>query len=155
MGSLDVDSLFTSIPFEETINICTKMLYNNEDVIEGINKLVFKNILSLVPQESYFIFNNVFYKQKDGVAMRSPLGPNMANFFFSFYEISWLELCPKKFKPFFYRRYVDDIFVLFESAEHLSKFCNYFNTCHPSMSFSFEKEKNGKLSFLDIEVSRE
>ena len=87
--------------------------------------------------------------------MGSPLGPNMANFFLSFYEINWLELCPKEFKPVFYRRYVDDIFVLFELAEHLSKFCNYFNTCHPSMSFSFEQEKNGKLSFLDIKVSRE
>ena len=42
MGSLDVDSLFTNIPLEETINICTNLLYNNEDVIEGINKSEFK-----------------------------------------------------------------------------------------------------------------
>ena len=111
--------------------------------------------MSLVTQESYFIFNDVVYKQKDGVAMGSPLGPTMANIFLSFYEIKWLEQCPKEFKPVFYRRYVDDIFVLFESAEHLSKFRNYFNTCHPNMSFSFEQEKNGKLSFLDIEVSWE
>ena len=41
MGSLDVDSLFTNIPLEETINICTNFLYNNEDVIEGINKSEF------------------------------------------------------------------------------------------------------------------
>ena len=72
------------------------------------------------------------------------------NVFMSFYEIKWLEQCPKNFKPFFYRRYVDGIFVLFNSAEHLSKFCNYFNTCHPNMSFSLEQEKNEKLSFLDI-----
>ena len=38
MGSLDVDSIFTNIPLEETINICTNFLSNNEDVIEGINK---------------------------------------------------------------------------------------------------------------------
>ena len=63
--------------------------------------------------------------------------------------------CPKDFKPIFYRRYVDDIFVLFESAENLSKVRNCFNTCHPNMSFSFEQEKNGKLSFLDTKVSRE
>ena len=87
--------------------------------------------------------------------MGSPLGPTMANVFLSFYEIKWLEQCPVEFKPVFYRRYVDDIFVLFESAEHLSKFCNYINTYHPNMSFSFQQEKNGKLSFLDIEVSRE
>ena len=87
--------------------------------------------------------------------MGSPLGPAKTNAFLPFYEIKWLEQCSKEFQPVFYRRYVDDIFVLFESAEHLSKFRNYFNTCHPNMSFSFEQEKNGKLSFLDIEVSRE
>ena len=87
MGSLDVDSLFTNIPLEETINICTNLLYNNEDIIEGINKSEFKNLLSLATQESYFIFNDVLYKQKDGVAMGSPLGPTMTNFFLSFYVI--------------------------------------------------------------------
>ena len=155
MGSLDVDSLFTNIPLEETINICTNLLYDNEDVIEGINKSEFKNLLSLATQESYFIFNDVLYKQKDGVAMGSPLGPTMANVFLSFYEVKWLEQCPKEFKAAFYRRYVDDIFVLFESAEHLSKFRDYFNTRNPNMSFCFEQEKNGKLSSLDVEVSRE
>ena len=89
------------------------------------------------------------------MALGSPLGPTMANVFLSFYEVKWLEQCPKEFKPVFYRRYVDDVFVLFESAEHLPKFRDYFHTCHPNMSFSFEQEKSGKLSFLDVEVSRE
>ena len=109
MGSLDVDSLFTNIPLEETINICTNLLYNNEDVIQGINKSEFKNLMSLATQESYFIFNDVLYKQKDGVAMGSPLGPTMANVFLSFYEIKWLELCPKKFKPVF----IEDMLMTF------------------------------------------
>ena len=87
--------------------------------------------------------------------MGSPLGPTMANVFQSFYELKWLEQCPNEFKPVFYWRYVDDIFVLLESAEHLSKFHSYLNTCHPKMSFSFEQEANGKLSFLDVEVSRQ
>ena len=106
MGSLDVDSLFTNVPLEEAINICTNLLYNNEDDIEGISKSEFKNLLSLATQESYFIFNDVLYKQKDGVAMGSPLGPTMANVFLSFYEIKWLEQCPKEFKPVFSRRYL-------------------------------------------------
>ena len=115
------------------------LLYNNDDVIEGINKFEFKNLLSLATQESYFIFNDVLYKQKDDVTMGSPLGPTMANVFLSFYEVKWLEQCPEEFKPVFYGRCVDDIFVLFESVEHLSKFRDYFNTCHPNMSFSFEQ----------------
>ena len=91
MGSLDVDSLFTSIPLEETINICTNLLYNNIDVIEGINKSEFENLLPLATQELYFMFHDILYKQKDGVAMGSPLGPTMANVFLSFYEMKWLE----------------------------------------------------------------
>ena len=138
MISLHVDSLFANIPLEETINICTNLLYNNEDVIEGIKKSEFKNLLSLATQESYFIFNDVLYKHKDDVAMISPVRPTVANVFLSFYETKWLGQCPKDLKPVFYRRYVDNIFVLFESTEHLSKFRNYLNTCHSNMSFSFE-----------------
>ena len=69
MGSFDVDSLFTNKPLEQTINICTNMLYNNVDVIEAINKSEFENLLSLATQELYFMFNDIFYKQKDGVAV--------------------------------------------------------------------------------------
>ena len=55
------------------------------------------------------MFKDILYKQKDGVAMGSPLGPTMANVFLSFYEMKWLEQCPNEFKPNFYKRYVDDI----------------------------------------------
>ena len=122
MGNLDVNSLFINIALKETINICNSLLYNNVDVIEGINKSEFENLLSLATQESYFMFNDILYKQKDGVAMGSPLGTTIANVFLSFYEMKWLEQCPNEFKPVFYRRYIDDIFVLFKSAEHIFKF---------------------------------
>ena len=62
MGSLDADSLFTNIPLEETINICTNLLYNNEDVIEGINKCDFKNLLSLL--RNLFSFLTMFSTNK-------------------------------------------------------------------------------------------
>lgn len=87
MGSLGVGSLLTDTPLEETLNIFINFLYNNEDVIEGINKSELKNPLSLETysyQESYFIFNSVIYKQKDNMAMELSLGPTMANVFYHF-----------------------------------------------------------------------
>ena len=51
MVSLHVDSLSTNIHLEETINICTNLFYNYEDLIEGINKSEFMNLLSVAPQE--------------------------------------------------------------------------------------------------------
>ena len=121
VGNLNVDSLVTNIPLEETINIYTNFFYNNEDVIEDINKSEFKNLLSLATQEFYFIFNDVLYTQKDGMAMGSSLGPTMSNVFLSFYKVKWLEQYPKEFKPVFYRRYVADIFPFFKSPEYLPK----------------------------------
>ena len=117
--------------------------------------LMFAHYLDQNFQQLECLVNDVLYKQKDSVAMGLPVRPTMANFFLSFYKIKWLEQYPKEFKPVFYRRYVNDIFVLFKLTEHLSKFCDYFNTCHPNKSFSLEQEKNGKLSFLHVEVSWE
>ena len=148
MGSIDVDSFFTDIPYEEIINICTNLLYNNDDIIEGANKSEFKNLLLLATEESYFIFNDVLCKQKDDVAIGSSLGSAMTNIFLSFYEIKWLEQCPKELKPVFYRRYVDNTFVLFESAAHLSKFRNYFNTCHPKCLSPLNRRKMESCHFL-------
>ena len=155
MGSVDVDSLFTNIPLEEAINICTESIYDQNDSIEGLNKSEFKELLSLATKESYFILNDILYKQIDGVAMDSPLGLTIANAFLCFYEKNWLEQCSDKFKPVYFKRYIDEIFVLFMSRDHLIKFRDYLNKCHPNMKFSFEEGKNGNLSFLDVEVSRE
>ena len=38
MASLDVDSLFTNVPLEETINICVNELFKSNSNIHGLNK---------------------------------------------------------------------------------------------------------------------
>ena len=85
MGSVDVDSLFTNIPLAETIDICTDTLFENMEKV-GLSKIEFKELLSLATKESYFIFNGQLYKQVDGVAMGSPLGPTLANAFLVHFE---------------------------------------------------------------------
>ena len=55
MGSLDVDLLFTNIPLEETINICTESISNQNDSVEYLNKSEFKELLPLATKESYFL----------------------------------------------------------------------------------------------------
>ena len=59
--------------------------------------------------------------------MGSPLGPTLANAFLVYLENNWLQNCPSDFEPHYYRRYIDDIFVLFTSPEHLEGFGNFLN----------------------------
>ena len=94
------------------------------------------------------IFDFLLYKQIDGVAMGSPLGPTLANAFLCHYEKEWLDNCPSHFKPIVYRRYVDDIFVLFSSKEHLQPFVDYMNKQDRCIKFTSETEKNNTFSFL-------
>ena len=54
--------------------------------------------------------------------MGSPLRPTLANFFLVYHQRKWLESCPIKFRPKYYGRYVDDIFLMFEHKDHVKKF---------------------------------
>ena len=72
------------------------------------------------------MFNNKFYKQIDDVAMGSPLGAALANIFICSFENKWVQDCPHRLKPVFYRRYVDDIFVLFSSLDQAENFKKVF-----------------------------
>ena len=54
----------------------------------------------------------------------------------------------------YYRRYVDDVFVLFSSPEHLPLFKTYLNSKHANISFTSECESYNNLSFLDVSVLR-
>ena len=118
MASLDVDSSFTNLSLDETIDICLKKLFRTPDtLVKGISKNDFSDLLNLVTMESIFTFNNKFYIQADGVGMGSPLSPILTNIFLSNHEENRLNKCPIQFKSIFYRRYVNDILVLFESPE--------------------------------------
>ena len=85
---------------------------------------------NIVLDNGIFTFNGCLYKQSDGVAMGSPLGPTLANIFLCYYESLWLDQCPPRFKSIYHRRYVDDCFLLFRDKEHANLFLNYFNAKH-------------------------
>ena len=123
-------------------------------MVKGISKNDFRDLLNLATKESFFTFNNKFYIQVDGVAMGSPLGPVLASIFLSHYEENGLNKYPIKFKSSFYRRYVDDIFALFESSESADSFGEYKSSKHQNINFTVEKENVSSLSFLDVKICR-
>ena len=153
MTSFDINSLFTNIPLNETIDICIKLLFpSNNAKIKGLSRDEFRLLLEIATKESLFIFDNTCYSQLDGVAMGSLLGPTLANIFLCFHEKQWLKTCSKQFKPVSYQRYVDDILCLFENESHVNKFEKFINSRHKNITFTKELENESKLSFLDIEV---
>ena len=85
--------------------------------------------------------------------MGSPLGPTFANIFLSFHETQWLSQCPNQFKPLLYKRYVDDLLIIFKEPSHAPLFLQYLNTQHNNITFTIEHEQNNSLPFLDILIT--
>ena len=155
MASFDVESLFTNIPLQETIDLCVENLFQDRTHVDNLSKVSFRELLTRTMSESLISFDQQFYKQHDGVAMGSPLGPTLANVFLCYHEKNWLQNSLSEFKPVIYRRYVDDTFLLFRSKHHIEKFRNYLNRQHKNIKFTSETENENSISFLDIKITRE
>ena len=77
-------------------------------------KTSFKCLLKLTTKESYTLSDGELYQQVDGVAMDSPLRPTLANIFLCQHKDVWLRDYSLECKHFNYKRYLDNIFALFE-----------------------------------------
>ena len=123
--SFDVLSLFTNIPLIETINIIADSLYDiNSKKTPPFPKPAFIKLLTLASQ-GIFMYKDKIYKQTDGVAMGSPLGPSLANFFLGHLEKD--KIMYSDFTPQFYNRYVDDICAIFYDSDNVQKFLDFIN----------------------------
>ena len=67
-------------------------------------------------------FNNAMYRQTDGIAMGSPLGPVLANIFVGYNENKLFDF---SVKLQLYKRYVDNTFATFENEAECNEFFKY------------------------------
>ena len=67
-------------------------------------------------------------------------------------KVFGLKDAPRKSDRKYYKKFVDDITVLFKKYEHFQQFATYVNKQHSNIRFSMEAEKNGALPFLDIKI---
>ena len=135
LASLDVVSLFTNVPIVETIKIILDTI-RIKNISVGLSLNDLEKLLLLCVADVQFIVNENYYTQVDGVAMRSPLGPILANIFLGYHEN---KLLTKIKFPLTYFNNIDNLL-------------NKANNLHPNLKFTVEHESNNKLPFLDVLV---
>ena len=151
MISFDVTSLFTNVPLIETIDfICNYIESANFAVNLPTRDL--RELLLRCTFDIQFRFDGCLYRQTDGVAMGSPLGPLLSDIFMGSLELGSLKDTIQSFR--FYRRYVDDIFLILEDHVDVTPLLDIFNCAHRSIQFTSESEKEGSFNFLDVHLSK-
>ena len=141
LKSLFTNVLFTNVPPDETIKICTEQLYHSEIEVPTLLEKSFVKLMEKVTKGVEFSFDGVMFKQTDGVAMGSPLGPVPANIFVGYLK-QQLNIEDRK-ELLLYKRYVDDTSSLHLEEEQSSKFFEDLNNLHPALVFPVTKKKIG------------
>ena len=76
MVSLDIESLFTNIPLQETIEIATQALFCNTSNVMGLSKDLFKSLLELASLNTFFRLQSEILSPKGWNGYGSPPGPH-------------------------------------------------------------------------------
>lgn len=151
MISFDVISMFTNIPIDHMLDLIEK---RSTEIFQKykINFPFFKNIMIFLLKDcAVFSWNNTSYRQKDSLAMGSPLSPILAKILMT--DIINVTLPKLKHRPKFLALYVDDSFWVVKKAD-IVHILNILNSYHDRIKFTVEIEKDKQINFLDVTVLR-
>ena len=147
--TIDVTSLYPSIPQTECLNVIYDELYTHRFLLTFNPNLIIR-LLHLNINYNYFTFDKLVFQQIEGTAMGAPFSPTVANIFMSIVLKRFLATQP--IKPLILKRYIDDIIMIWTNTkESLTKFLSDLNSFHPKLHFTHERSTMS-IDFLDLTV---
>ena len=145
--SMDVTSLYTNIPQEEGITVVCKAYDSFHKKNPPIPTNYLREMLRLILKENSFQFLGKNYLQTHGTAMGTKMAVSFANIFMSAIEKEIISLSSKK--PLVWKRYIDDIFSLWNiKKDEINAFIETANRYHSTIRFTAEISDK-EITFLD------
>ena len=147
---MDITSLYTVIPNNEGLQ-ALGFFFDQRTIKEPSSETLLR-LGELVLTLNCFSFADNYYKQVNGVAMGTKMGPSCANLFVGYIENQVFNQFNGT-KPELYGRYIDDCFgAISSSREELDHFITSVNSFHPALKYTWEISETS-IAFLDIKVS--
>lgn len=146
--SADVESLYPSIPINEGLEALTWTLQREGHSPSTIKLQV--EIANWVLTNNYITFNGEFWRQIQGTAMGTPMAVVYANIFLSALEHKLFLTALAS--PFYYKRYIDDIFAIVSTAEEATTLTTAFNSQYETIKITHDYGHS--VTFLDVTISK-
>jgi hypothetical protein len=151
--SLDVVSLYTSIPPAEAIKNVENLLVATNTRHDPLQTEDITDLLEVITKNTYFQFNGHIFLQIDGLAMGSSVSAILAILFMDTLEKRALT---NTISHRCYNRYVDDIFTLSKDKQSATELHTIMNSVHNNIKFEIEHpDENNSLRLLDFQVTIE
>ena len=146
--TIDVSNLYLNIPQDEGTAACIKALQETNNL--PIPKHHLEQLFDFVLKENVFSFNDKVFKQIQGTAMGTKMAPSYANIFMHEIEQGFLQT--QTIKPLVWKRYIDDIFVIWTANQtQLDDFLLKLNQYHHTIKFTSETSQTS-VNFLDMTI---
>lgn len=145
--SLDIKSLYTNIDRRKCRAVVASLLVKHHVPTQRRRFLI--ALLDIVFQFPIFEFNSKLYRQLFGLFMGDPASPTLAILYLQHYE---QRMQVEPFWPLFYKRYIDDVFVI-TPADQVDTFLAAYRTHLPTpITFDSPAVSTQKVQFLDVEL---
>jgi hypothetical protein len=143
----DVTNLYPSIPTPLGLFALREVLSKETnwsiDKIEMILKLS-----AWVLNNMYITFDDKYYLQTNGTAMGTPFAVVYAIIYLHYHESTVLSKL--RFKPIYFKRFIDDIFLIVQSKEQGNKFLDTYNDIQKNIILT--SNSGTSVDFLDITI---
>lgn len=151
LASLDVTSLYTSIPQEQGLAAIRSALERRPLLSPPTEPLV--QLARIILEQNEFAFAGHHFKQTLGISMGCRWAPPLANEFMAQLEASLLQQVDKA--PPIWWRYLDDIFLIWPySMPEWDQFLTQINALHDTIKFEGTIAENS-LDFLDLTIYKD
>ncbi|XP_075207802.1 uncharacterized protein LOC142312700 [Anomaloglossus baeobatrachus] len=153
--TMDIESLYTSISHDLGMGAVSYFLFGQSTGTRDHDEFLM-NLLSLVLNLNYFVFDRTFYKQVSGTAMGARCAPSYANIYLGWWEETKVRNMPAYKKHVFqWFRYLDDVLMLWtgsweECEEFISELNNNMLNIYLTSFLSLTS-----VDFLDLKLSLE
>ncbi|XP_067126930.1 uncharacterized protein [Centruroides vittatus] len=143
---LDFVSLYPSIKIQPCFCAIRDLLLTSH----GAHRKLVLELADILCNTSFFRFDDKTYLQKRGVPMGSPLSGDLCELVIRKLEQRIIPLFNSDIH--IYRRYVDDIFILWKTKPNINRFIDAMNNNPYGLHIKLDQISNTNANFLDIHM---
>ncbi|XP_067134994.1 uncharacterized protein [Centruroides vittatus] len=147
---MDFENLYPSIKLDACFQALVDTLSTLDTRVTAYPEDM-KLLADLICYHSVFAFDGKIYKQKKGVPMGSPMSGLLCELVIRKLEQTTI----RTFKDdiVLYKRYVDDILIVWKKDEKIQHFLNAMNSNNHGLMLKLEQLSTTEVHFLDISVT--
>ena len=146
----DITSLYTNMNIDRILKIVEEAFDKYPNSSRPSIEIL--ELLKITLKGNDFSFNDEFYLQIFGTAMGKKYAPALANLYLEYFD--YMAMNGFRIKPTFYRRYLDDLIIIWPGTlEELKEYNEFLNNIIPDITVTL-KSHESQIDFLDTTIYR-